>query len=151
MRKVYLVCSLLLAVGASMFGLGCDGGKQPDPKKSTGPAPTMTGPAPKLDVKSADASKTDAPKTDGATDDTKKATTKKVTARKPKPAGAGSTTGGGVEVPTDPVGGTTEKPKPDDKPADKPDDKPKEAAPEAKPDAKPEDKTETKADEKKPE
>ena len=143
MRKVYLVCSLLLAVGASMFGLGCDGGKPPEPKKSTGPAPTMTGPAPKLDDKSVDASKADAPKTDGAKDDTKKAISKKVTARKPKPAGAGSTTGGGVEVPTDPAGGTTEKPKPDDKP--------KEATPEAKPDAKPEDKTETKADEKKPE
>lgn len=146
MRKVYMVCSLLLAFGASMFGLGCDGGKAPDPKKSTGTLPIMTGPAPKLDDKSADASKADAPKTDGATDD-KKVTPKKVTARKPKSSGTGSTTGGGVEVPTDPAGGTTEKPKS----ADKPDDKPKEATPEAKPDAKPEDKTETKADEKKPE
>ncbi len=140
MRKVYLVCSLLLALGASMFGLGCNGGKQPVPEISTGTAPIRTGPAPKLDDKSADASKAD-----GAKDDTKKATSKKVTSRKPKSSGAGSTTGGGVEVPTDPAGGTTEKP------AAKPEDKPKEATPEAKPEPKPEDKPEAKADEKKPE
>ena len=40
----------------------------------------------------------------------KKSTGRKVTGRKPKSSGAGSTTGGGVEVPAEPAGGTTEKP-----------------------------------------
>lgn len=126
MRKVHLVCSLLLAFSASVFGVGCDA-KKPENK--------MSGPAPSVDAsKPADA---------GA----------KATGKKPKASGDGSTTGGGVEVP--PAGGTTEKPadvKPaDEKPADeKPaDEKPADAkaAEEKATEAKPEEKTE----EKKPE
>ena len=129
MRKVHLVCSLLLTLGASMFGMGCDGGKQPDPKKAVDSAPKMGGPAPIV---------SESPKKD----DAKAETGKKLTARKPKPAGVGSTTGGGVEVPAAPAGGATEKPA--------------EATPEAKPEpkadeTKPEDKPAEKAEEKKPE
>jgi hypothetical protein len=40
-------------------------------------------------------------------------TGRKATGRKPKPAGFGSTTGGGVEVPSEPAGGTAEKPEPE--------------------------------------
>lgn len=132
MRKVHLVCSLLLAFSASVFGVGCDA-KKPDSK--------MSGPAPSVDAsKSADAGV-------------------KATGKKPKASGDGSTTGGGVEVPA--AGGTTEKPadvKPaDEQPADAKaaEEKAPEAKPEAKPeektDAKPEEKPEEKAEEKKPE
>ena len=51
----------------------------------------------------------------------KKTTGRKVTGRKPRVSGVGSTTGGGVEVPSEPAGGTTEKP--ESKPADKADKK----------------------------
>jgi hypothetical protein len=70
MRKVHLICSLLMAFCVSIVGIGCDGGK-PAPS----PAPKMTGEAPK-DAKS----------------------TKK-TGPKKKGSGNSSTTGGGVEVP----------------------------------------------------
>lgn len=128
MRKVHLVCSLLLAFGASMLSVGCDAPKADN--KMSGPPP------------SADAPKSDAPKSD-----TPANTGKKATGKKPKGSGASSTTGGGVEVP--PAGGTTEKPA-DEKPADaKPVEEKavEEKAADAKPEAKPEEKTE----EKKPE
>lgn len=123
MRKVHLVCSLLLAFSASVFGVGCDA-KKPDNK--------MSGPAPAVDASKA---------ADGV----------KATGKKPKASGEGSTTGGGVEVPA--AGGTTEKPadvKPaDEKPADAK--AVEEKAPEAKPEEKTEAKAEEKAEEKKPE
>lgn len=115
MRKVHLVCSLLLAFSASVFGIGCDA-KKPENKMS-GPAPSVEAAKPD----SADAGK-------------------KATGKKPKSSGAGSTTGGGVEVPA--AGGTTEKP------ADENAKAVEEKATEATPDAKPEEKTETKPEEK---
>ena len=61
-------------------------------------------------------------------------TGRKLTGRKPKASGDGSTTGGGVDLPTaDPAAGTLEKPE------------------EKKTESKPEDKTEDKSDDKKPE
>jgi hypothetical protein len=113
MSKVYFVCSVLMAFCISMFGLGCDSPK----------------PAPKMG---------ETPKMEGAAPPTVKSDTKK-TGKKSKGSGAGSTTGGGVEVP--PAGGT-----PEATPEVKP-----EAAPEVKPDATPEVKTEAKPEEKKAE
>ncbi len=127
MRKVHLVCSLLLAFSASVFGVGCDA-KKPDSK--------MSGPAPSVDA-------------------SKPADGVKATGKKPKTSGDGSTTGGGVEVPA--AGGTTEKPadvKPaDEKPADAKaaEEKATETKPEAKPEEKTDAKPEEKAEEKKPE
>ena len=114
MRKVHLVCSLLLAFSASLFGAGCDA-KKADNK--------MSGPAPAADASKADAGK-------------------KATGKKPKGSGDGSTTGGGVEVP--PAGGTTEKPADENakaveekateaKPEAKPEEKTEEKAEEKKP------------------
>jgi len=61
MRKVYLVCSLLLAFTASMFGMGC-GGDAAKPKTD----------APKTDAKKSDAPKTDAKPAEGAKEEPKK-------------------------------------------------------------------------------
>lgn len=104
MRKVHLVCSLLLAFSASVIVVGCDASK---PASN----PSMTGPAPS----DAATPKGEAAKTDG-----KKATGKK------KSSGSSSTTGGGVEVPA--AGGATEKPeeKTDAKPEEKTESKPEE-------------------------
>jgi hypothetical protein len=110
MRNVNLVCSLLVAFSVSMLGLGCDSSK---------PAPKMTGPAPTMG---------DSEAVDGT----------KATGSAPKDSGAGSTTGGGIEVPADPAGGTTEEP------ATVPEVK----APDATPDAKPEETSEAKPEEK---
>ncbi len=71
---------------AGMFGLG------------GGPGPFGTGRGAEM---------TPASKTTAAP---KRTTGRKATGRKPKVSGVGSTTGGGVEVPSEPAGGTTEKP-----------------------------------------
>lgn len=117
MRNVYLVCSLLMAFSVSMLGLGCDASK-PAPPKMTGPAPTMGNSEPVT--------------TDGT----------KATGTAPKDSGPGSTTGGGIEVPADPAGGTTEVP------ATVPEVKAPDAKPEVKPEAKPEESSEAKPEEK---
>ena len=148
MRKVYLVCSLLLAFTTSMFGMGCDGGKpaatekKPDAPKTDAPKTDAKAEPAKTDEKKEEPKKEEpkkeAAKADGekpAVAETKKPTRKST--RKPKTPGAGSTTGGGVEVPT-PAGGTTEKPE-------------EKKAEEKKEEAKPEAKAEEKTEEKKPE
>ncbi len=139
MRKVHLMSSLLLAFCASMFGLGCGDAKKPEPKM-TGPAPVAAKTdSAKTDDTKATAATDDAAKTSVATNDSKPETpkkSKKLTGKKIKPAGAGSTTGGGVELPAATAGGVTEKPadKAEDKPADatKPEDKPEEKKAEEK-------------------